>query len=621
MRPPTLTRLLRTALVLALIPATGRSQGIDAQERARRLAGIRQAVAASVDELEKRLSMPGAAPSIRDLPNAALATLILSKNGPAAEDLIRREFSEQNMDAASPDFGSLPWQIGHPEIQDANAIEFGMQAIGPIWLGYGQYFSAGFKQEMAPHLRAALAAIRRHQVKVTYTNMFLMKTVNLILVGEAAGDDAAAAEGYANLDEWMAWTRLEGICEFDSPTYYAVDLSSLATGCRYAARPAARANFKAILDYLWRDIAANFFPARGSLSGPHSRDYDFLRGEGALDVYLYAEGFRDSQNLQKLDLEKALLLEATAAYQPPAGSLDSARVPEKVVMQRWNLLPAAQRYNYVTPDFAIGSTSGDYGPQDRLFSVELGGSNTLPVISVVPDVYDQPYGLQKIKGGDGHGKPRHIPLHLTAVQQKGAALLMLDLDPRKETDFGTFATNVILPADAGELVLNGHPICVSPSLAERAKVGALVGVKEGNAGVVIRVFLADGCAGQMPELILKADPEGLRKGALRLAIYHYRGSAQPLSENHVRVGLLVIAARCETDGAFATLIEKAGKAAIDEEDSDGIWKVRVALGDLTLEAARDLDRRSILYRRVNGKEVEFPPLSLLQTTGRWPNGQ
>ena len=154
-----------------------------------------------------------------------------------------------------------------------------------------------------------------------------------------------------------------GIHEFDSPTYYAVDLNSLGLGYLDAKRPEARARFKAVLDYFWSDMALNCF--QGHLAGPHSRTYDFLHNTRGIDVYLYAEGLRREPLTEKLDLEMTYLAVTLTekGYHPDAGILALASLPDRVIRQRWDSQAGADRYHYVTKDFAIGSTSGNYGPQ------------------------------------------------------------------------------------------------------------------------------------------------------------------------------------------------------------------------------------------------------------------
>ena len=598
------------ALVLGPLPGAAAGP-LTPAERQRRLDEIRAGLARTARDLDRQLGQPGVVPTLRNLPNAALFKLVAGDDPKAAEALLRRAFAAQDMDPQSDGYGSLPWLIGNAEIKDENAVEFGTQAVGPILLEYGDRLSPEFRKELEPHVRAAFAALRRRTFRQpSYTNIFLMKAVNLILLGEAVGDEKAADDGYAEIDRWLAYTREAGIHEFDSTTYYGVDLNSLGLGYLYARREGARARFKAILDYLWSDIAANTF--QGHLAGPQSRTYDFLGNTGGLDYYLYAEGLRDSAPAGKPDLEKTYLLVnlTERGYHPDERVLVLAGLAERVVRQRWDTQPGADRYHYVTPDYAIGSSSGNYGPQDRLLAVALASGKDLPVISMMPDVFDEPYGKHKTKDRSGHDKPTHLPLNATAVQDSGAVLALLDLDAAKAAETASLATNVLLPARADALVLDGNSVSAGAPFAMPARADGVVGVREGKAGVAVRVFRADGCAGQEPTLVLQADQVGLEGGAARLTAYHYRGPERKLEDAHVRVGLLFLAGRCEGEKEFADLLERARRARITDADERGTWTVKAELGDLTLEARRDLRKGRIVSRRVNGHEVEASCLAV-----------
>jgi hypothetical protein len=597
--------------VVSAFPVLAKRAPSDA-EREARFIEVRDGVQRTVKELEGKLTASDAMPVLRDLPNAALAKLLLDHNINEAEELVQRAFALQNMDAKSPKFGSIPWQVGHPEIVDDNSIEFCVQALGPIWYLYGDRLSNQFKEEMLPHIRAAFAAIRRHNVPVGYTNMFLMKAVNLILLGEAVQDPTASSEGYAQFDQWLDYTRQNGIHEFDSPTYYGIDLNSLFLGYRFCAKEDAKAKFKAALDYFWTDIAANLFPARGALTGPHSRDYDFLRGGGSIDVYLFIEGLRRDLNTDRLDLEKAFILlnDGENGYRPSAKILSLARKMDRIVQQKWDTGPDRDKTTYITDGFAMGSANGNYGAQDKPISIQLMSDKDLPDISIVPDTTDQPYGKLRIKGSDGHMKPVHQPLHPTIVQEKGALLVLLDLDPSKAGTVESFATNLILPAKADQLTLDGKICSGLEEFSQGARKDSVVGVREGNTGVAIRLFKLDGCAGKEAVAALKADRNGLKYGAARLALYHHRGAPTALKDAHIRVGLLIVAAPCADEAAFKDLLKRVGAARIEEKGAKGSWEVAARIGDLTLEAGRDLDHRTTLYRRVNGQDVKSPVFSI-----------
>jgi hypothetical protein len=559
---------------------------------------------AMIERVQKSTKEPNPENTVRDLPNAALGIVALGGDPREAERLVRLAFTQQDMNADSPAFGTVLWKIGHTEIKDANAIEFACQAIGPLFIRYGGKLSPAFKKDMEPHMRAAIAAIRRHKVPVTYTNIFLMKAVNLILLNEALRDMDGAADGYGQIDEWIAYTRQNGVREFQSPTYYSVDLNDLTNGYLFAARPDAREKFRKALDYFWADIAANYFAPRGTLSGPHSRDYDFLTGHGGLEFQLFQEGLRTRPALQGADLEKVhfVVNEIAGGYRPPEKLMKPAA--ERVIQSRWE--PGPDRYHYITPDFAIGSSTSNYGPQDKLIAVELASDETWPAISVVPDLTDQPYGKLKKTDRSGHNKPVHLPLYPLAVQEKGSMLALLDLNPSREEGVTSLATNVILPANA-ELSLDGQRIASGKEFEKAVKLNSVIGVRHGNAAVAIRMFRVDGAGGQDPKLFLKADKPGLKYGAARLAAYHYAGDATKLANDHVRVGIVMVA---ETGGDVQALVERVRKADIKDELTANEWKASARIGALTLEAARDPKARATLYRRVNGAEPQIQVLNV-----------
>jgi hypothetical protein len=88
----------------------------------------------------------------------------------------------------------------------------------------------------------------------SYTNMWLMSTVNSILFGEIVGGERgriAATVGYKMWEEFYNYTMHAGIHEFTSPTYTYVQLTALYPGYIYVARPGARAQFGHILDMIW----------------------------------------------------------------------------------------------------------------------------------------------------------------------------------------------------------------------------------------------------------------------------------------------------------------------------------------------------------------------------------
>jgi hypothetical protein len=456
---------------------------------------------------------------------------------------------------------------------------------------------------MMPHLRAAFIALEQHDVKVSYTNIFLMKTVNMILIAEAIGDRGVEAKGRQQLDDWADYTRRAGVHEFDSPTYYSVDLNSLNMGYLYATDPALRARFKADLDYFWTDMCANFFVGRDKVAGPYSRDYDFLTGHGGLQLQTYLDGLSHDPSTQGIDLEKVYMLENELhhGYHPSPEITALAHQPDRIVESKYDLEPNRDRYHYVTRDFSAGSASGEYNAQDKYINIELASPKDLTDITVVPDKQDNPYGKIKSKDRSGHSKPTHIPVHATSVQDHGAILTLLDLDASHEGTVESLATNIVLPSNADALTMDGQTVDAKAPFRKEGSAKSVIAVREGNAITVLRIFEADASGGGKTEFALQGEKDGLKYNALRYTAYHYRGESKKLADKHIRVGILAYTATCGSEKQCAEVVDRVKSAQIESHGDAHIWTVKARVGETELGAVRDLDHRTILSREVNGK--------------------
>jgi hypothetical protein len=422
-----------------------------------------------------------------------------------------------------------------------------------------------------------------------------MRATDLILIGEAIGDEDAAKYGYGELDRFQAYTATCGIHEFDSPTYYCTDLNSLYMGARYAKNPAP---FRTILDLFWRDVAENYFPAQGTLSGPHSRDYDFLTSAGGIDLYTWAAKLMPRFAFRSIDPEKVYVVAALQdndTLSPPP-NIPTVDVP-RTVRAIWGPKPGQDRINYIDRGFAIGSASADYGAQDKLISVELSGAGV--DITVVPDTTDQPYGKLKTKDSSGHDKPTHLPLAPVCVQDKGLLLATLAVNPHKAGLLSSLATNVLLPANA-RIAVDGIPVASNAPFAQALTTGSVVTVATPDAVAAIRVFHADGAGGASAQLILKADRLSLKYGVIRFAAYAYQGASTTLADTQARVGLLIEARNRMSDGDIAAVASDLQGAKIDDTAGGGAWQVSADVAGRKLALSRDASTGAILSRSVEG---------------------
>jgi hypothetical protein len=620
-------RLFVAATVVALLVARQAAAAAPPSSQDR-LDQMHAALVEAMHNFQKNLDTPKADGTVRTYTHAAQYALAMGMDARTAEDFIRRAMARQDMDHASPKFGDVPWEMFANDIHDANSVEFTFAPIGPIMLGYADRLSPQFRAEMVPHIAGGIAAIRRHKVPVSYSNIYLMKTENLLLLGEAIGDQDAVATGRQLLDDWLQFTATHGVHEYASPTYTAVQLNCLLNAYRHTHLADVKPKLKAGLDYLWADAAASFIPPGDDMAGPHSRDYDFLRGTGSIDRFYYFCGLRNEFPAGSLFVDSfgAYVNELENGYRPSDQTLALAHLDERIVKARWDDTPGADRYAWITPDFAVGSTSAHYGPQDREVAVDLdlkGSANPI-AMTLSADTLDAPYGKQTLKDRSGHQKPVRLRTDIAAVQDHGAVLALLNLSPDlPNTPTQSVATDILIPLTADQIVLDGQPIQLPAGVKQAestSKSGAaaavddelrawshpahrdsVLGVRCGDAGVAVRIFAADGVEGQEPVYLLKCD--GAQWGAGRFVVYQYRGPQTRIEQKPIRAGVLLLCDHCANDGDFTNLIDRARMANIVQKLDGDAWDVQAQVGtNLSLESALNLKTGHPTIRRVDGKD-------------------
>ncbi len=605
-------KLHRPLLLLAsAFPLLCTAADTPPRSRAERLAQLRGQAERALQDFEQRNAKPDAKPTVRDFTAAGYVSLALGGDPTHAEAFFRQAFATQDMKPASPDFGTVPWQIGHSEIKDANSIEFTTQSLAGAFVRFGDKLSPSFKAEAEPHLRAALAAVRRHKVKSSYTNIFTMKTANLLMLGKILKDESATRDGMAALDEWLAFTRANGIVEYDSPTYNSVDFECLGHVLAAAPDAATRAKARAALDYLSADLSANYFPGIGALCGPMSRTYDFLYHRGSIQRSYFLEGISPVLESEK-PLDTFWINAQFGGYEPAPAIRELATLPQRLLHSRFGPEPGRDRTEYITPDFAIGSTSAYYGPQNVEIGFEFASKKKLPATWIVLDPFDAPYGKVKALDRSGHSKPKVLRNIVAAVQSKGAVLALFDQSPEAAVEEAhSLGTNVILPVMADAIYLDGEPLHL-PEGRQRfdfpLKPDSTVCVREGAAVLSVRFFAADAIDGKSAPLALKYD--GNEWGAARIVAMHSSAQTATPPPAFLRAGVFLQAASCPDEKAVAEFLDQTRKSRISQSTKGDIWSATVDVPDAKLEAALDLRQKRIAARRINSHDIVSERLSV-----------
>jgi len=529
----------------------------------------------------------------RDLANAALAELALGADAGRAADYLRRVLAVQDADPASPSYGEVPWVEGPSQVHDPNAIAFAAEPIGPILVGFADRLDPATRDALRARIPAFVAALRRRDAPVSYTNIFLLSATALALLGEAGHDDTVRDDGYARIEQWLSHTRDHGIGEFLSPTYYGVDLGTLVLGDAFCRTPGCRDLFARALGWFWTDIEAHRLGGR--IAGPHSRTYDFLRGHGVLDLYLALEHPDEVPlPLPEVDPNSFTRVYPVAAgdrlYRPPAALrrlTDRPRFIEAGVDAQ-----APDRQAWVGLRSAIGSASIDSGPQDRPIAIDLGLDDEL-AITIVPEDTGDPYGITTIVGSDGHAKPEHEPLHPTCVQRLRDLFCVLDLDPGHARPGARFTTNVVLPADAA---IAADGLAWGPRDGARALPGrdVTLTVGTGGASAALRMVVLDDLGGDAPTLSLRSDEAGLARGAVRLAIEH---GAATRAQRHL--GVVVLASVADNAATERLQHELAAAPVAVNGTTPGAFSAAATLRGHLLALARSGGH--VIERTVDGR--------------------
>jgi hypothetical protein len=472
------------------------------------------------------------------------------------EKLFERSAQMQDLDPQSKDYGSFRWLWRDKAVTDQNAIEFTMQPAAIIWLRHRDSMPTAAREKLRAILDPAVVAALRHHVAPSYTNIALMSAGNLIVLGEGLGRPEVADEGYNRLQAVFELTAKRGIGEYLSPSYYGTDLNALQLTDAFIQRPSGQRQARALLEYFWTEIAANFWWANARLCGPHSRDYDYLHGQGGLDSHLAAAGF-----LAPGDAEGGLI-PALARWQPPAEmiAMSQTKLP-RLVRRQWGwtsrqtVTPNIDRgepsvktdgtgwasyTHWLANDVTLGTAGAIYGPIDVPLAVDFPGSRDDVRCYFIPDGRHDPYGQITIPWR-GHPKAVHLQPFFASVQETQDALALVayrDADVPAGTK--TLESHFVMPRAVDAIYVGEQKVDLSGDALHsiELKLGEAVFLRKGTAAVAVRVPAARTLDAAAAPIALVWD--GNPWGAIRLTVDHRQsertGKTNAAAVLQVRVG-------------------------------------------------------------------------------------
>lgn len=572
--------MFRVCAIALILGSAGAARAADRCEPPR--ARMEKEISASLDRLRADYADSDQRVDVRDFSNAALASLVVGNDPARAVDFLTPVLAAQNAQT-----GEIPWVLkGGKQVADANSIEFGTQSWGILLIAYSNRLPASLVATLKRQAAAALPALERHDPPVDYTNIYLLNAVNRLLIAQAVGDGAALDRARARLAAWKNRVSYAGIREFDSPTYYATNLNALAAGYLYAADPSDRALMKDLLDYVWTDIAANTM--EGRFVGPRSRDYDFTRGDGSINLYLEAECLQDETRPYRPDIEKiyALIALDPRGYRLPPEIRALAALPKREVLSRWGDRPGQTRTLHIADGVAIGSVAaGDFGTIDKLFTIDFAaGEKEVATVSFITAANDNAYG-QPIPDANGRIRRQHLSKGQVAAQRDGWVLGTFDMTSARWVSRDGVTTSLMVPNNADEVRVDGVEVPVDEAAAAvptPLAEGGIVSLRVGTNCAAVRIIGEHGDAGTD----LVADQTGAEQGVMRMRIRH--NAADP----DLRLAFLAAAAPC--GGHLESFEQRVRAVSIDQHFGDQVWVLSAQIDGIPLMLRRDTRSRRFI---------------------------
>jgi hypothetical protein len=464
--------------------------------------------------------------------------LLLAELGDAkmlsrVERLIELGDSMQDKNADSPTFGNFRWYWRNEKVTDLNAVEFVSHHMIPLWVDHRSRLSAKARRALEQNLRRSVNACLKHKIHPSYTNIAISNAVNLILLGEQFDRKDALVEGVKRLETVCLTSWRYGICEYDSPTYYGVDLDELVLLNKYVQTPRAQKAGEAMLELFWTDIAANWFAPGGHLGGTHSRSYNYPCGASDfLDRHLAHAGwapqaYRHWAAGKPLDSPESRFIDGAAwldampgKWKPGRKLYDLAHTQyPRDVRQRFGSRPASWRRHMVYPDITLGCSGKAYGVMDLPLTVSLSGERTASRCYFIADGREDPYGKRKFSvGSAGHTKALHLaPLWAAASggNQAMAISLYSDRVVNRDNVINLQSHFVFRRPDA--MFIGDEPCRSGASV----KLGAIVTLRYGTAAIAVSIPWATR-TDQKPARISIIDDKNPHN-VLRLTAEHFAG--------------------------------------------------------------------------------------------------
>ncbi|MDR3234579.1 MAG: hypothetical protein LBT46_13120 [Planctomycetaceae bacterium] len=451
--------------------------------------------------------------------------------------LLAEEMQDKNPDSRT--FGNFRWYWRTPEVTDPNAVEFAVSHALPIWFEARKKLPSETQEVLKRVLQRCTDGCLGHRVRPDYTNIAIYNAVHLIILGQIFDRSDALTEGERRLKMLLFNIWDHGIYEYNTPTYYAVDVDALQLGLRYVENTETKKSLQKLLELFWTDLALNWYKPALRQAGATSRSYNYLHGTGAVTRLMSFAGLAPvNDRTYGTDMLNAF----HSPYKPSPKILAlNDRYPRHIV-GRWGSESNQVMTSYILDDIALGTSGAKYrSMQDINLAVDLGDCPSMPdePQTILPRNYfiadgrEDPYGKKRYSTGSaGHQKALHSGAFWMGAQRTVDALgvslytqetLKNPLLTHLQSHFVFRKPDVIVLGGNTVALLPGKPVEISKQTSGEDKSPAAMSAdtvvfRYGKKAFGIRVLWTRDTGGNSPSAYLIDD--GNEYGVYRLTVEH-----------------------------------------------------------------------------------------------------
>jgi hypothetical protein len=344
-------------------------------------------------------------------------------------------------DRVAPSYGNMYWGWSETggDVGDGNNVQFCVQ--------YGLLIKLLFDDRLSPEARKTLdqifelatIGIRNQPIRISYTNIYVMRIWNLVALGQVYKQPSVVEEGRKLFDIWLNHLARFGNREYDSPTYCGVDIESLLLIHRFSTDRIIKTNAADAINFFLTDLCSHYNQRGGYLGGAHSRDYNRVFGRDLLEEK-YMNPLLGGENTNNHLFHQICLSELQKIGLTP-GQKELMNRKNRFIVQRWDSIPNAFSCDYVGNKVSIASSNQSYSPDDKSFVVYLSSPKIPQMLNVAYNMEgrDDHYGTWSAEGkgekmkhlmpanypsNGGWGKTRHLMYFMQAAQNKNEFVML-----------------------------------------------------------------------------------------------------------------------------------------------------------------------------------------------------